>query len=97
MSSLWESYFGSSINYGDILEIIMLGKEEGDSQEETVDRILRVLGWDNERGFQCGVVEFSPEELTTYHDAIDKRSKPLGINIVDCWEDNSSNQRTAER
>ena len=27
MSSLWESYFGSSINYGDILEIIMGCKE----------------------------------------------------------------------
>lgn len=31
MSSLWESYFSSSINYGDILEIIMQGKEEGNS------------------------------------------------------------------
>ena len=31
MSALWESYFGSSINYTNILEIIMLGKEEGNS------------------------------------------------------------------
>lgn len=88
MSALWESYFGSSINYTNILEIIMLGKEEGNSQEEVVDRILKVLGWDcGIKGFQCGVVEFSDSEIEQYRKAIEKRSKPLGINIADCWED----------
>lgn len=40
METLWQAYFGSIGEYGDVSEIIMAYKEEGNDPEEVVGKLL---------------------------------------------------------